>query len=382
MFPQLDPTDATYLAGLILNILGVLLFFVLAVWMIQRKKNRQPSETPVLPVEPISKQEPRLVPYEILNPLSPEELSERSSALQQAYRQWKAERLLPTEEGRRLFLRTGVEKSGLRYQLVASTQTQALAILISTLMAEADPQASVQAEALFASLLAHPAFDPPELSSWKFMPDLPRSPKLDPDAHAELWAIYSMLAATKRWPGLNRFHYPELMLGRLQALNKYAETLPAESLERLPFSGYLLKSLKPLDPVLNWSALDRHRGFPNPNEWDDFTSSPDTSRLGLSLLQSGMLALLDRDPESEEALRSLHVNLIKLVDEYLKQGLSDLTFSTIAMLSCTAPALITLQERELTDLLWANLSCAQPDKNDSLGATLRLLAMAFLANQV
>ncbi|NLC29453.1 MAG: hypothetical protein GX773_03250, partial [Chloroflexi bacterium] len=169
MFPQLDPTDATYLAGLILSILGVLLFFALAVWMIQRKKNRQPSETPVLPVEPISKQEPRLVPYEILNPLSPEELSERSSALQQAYRQWKAERLLQTEEGRRLFLRTGVEKSGLRYQLVASTQTQALGILISTSLAETDPQASTQTEALFASLLAHPAFEPPELSSWKFM---------------------------------------------------------------------------------------------------------------------------------------------------------------------------------------------------------------------
>ena len=382
MFPQLNPTDATYLAGLILSVLGVLLFFALAVWMIWRRQNSPPSPPPASPVAPISKQNPPLLPYETLNPLSAEKLSERSSALQGAYRHWKSERLLVTEEGRRLFLRTGVEKSGMRYQLVASTQTQALAILLSVVMAETDPRASVQAEALFASLLAHPTHNLPELTSWKFMPDLPRSPRLDPDPHAELWVIYSMLTATKRWPGLNRFHYPELLHKRLQALNKYVETLPAASLDNLPSSGCLIKSIQPLDPGLNWSVLDQHRGFTDLTQWSDFRSEPDTSRLGLSLLQAGLLALLDHDPGVKNTMRDAHTNLIKLVDEYLQEGSIDRNFSAIAMLSCAAPALMALQEHDRSERIWSNLNCAQPDKNDGLGATLRLLALALLANQI
>lgn len=44
MFPQLDPTEATYLASLIVSILGVLLFLTLAVWMIRRKQKTITTE--------------------------------------------------------------------------------------------------------------------------------------------------------------------------------------------------------------------------------------------------------------------------------------------------------------------------------------------------
>ena len=111
MFPQLDPNQAAYQARLIVSILGVLLFFSLAIWMIHRKQKSKSSETDTSVVE---------IPDTIdltstlnmgLNSLSSEEQSNRTSALEQAYQEWKSKRLLQAEETHALFLRTGVEKN-------------------------------------------------------------------------------------------------------------------------------------------------------------------------------------------------------------------------------------------------------------------------------
>ena len=160
MFPQLDPTEATYLARMIVSILGVLLFLTLAVWMIRRKQKTITTDADAIGSSDGTKAAAPAVALE--------DNSERHITLEQAYQTWKAERLLQSEDGRSLFVRAGVEKSGLRYQLVANAQVQAFAILLSTLMSERDPQAREQAEALFASFLAHPAYGEGGLSSWQY----------------------------------------------------------------------------------------------------------------------------------------------------------------------------------------------------------------------
>ncbi len=383
MFPQLEPTEATYLARLIVSILGILLFSGLAFWMIHRKQKTNSTEA--IPSSTIETNSPDsfALPLAEFCPLTPAERVERSSTFEQAYQAWKAERLLQAEDSRSLFVRTGVEKSGLRYQLVASTQVQALAILLSTVMAHSDPQASTQAEALFASLLAHPAYGQSQLSSWTYLPDLPRSPKLDPNPHAEAWLIYALLSATRRWPSLNRFNYSEIIPERTQALSNYINTLDPELSGPLPFCRFLVNQLKAVKPSLEWSALGESQELylSRLKEPGFFTSEIDTSQLGLSLLQLGMLALLDRDPVALLAIRKVQSALIQLVEYCQNNASTETEFNRTAMLSCTIPAVLTLQDNELNYKIWNSLTTMQPDKNDGLGATLKLLAMAFLANQ-
>ncbi len=383
MIPQLDPTETRYLAEIIVSILGVLLFFALAVWMIRRKQNTKPTEAISAPNTTSPYSESHAVTLADFCSSTPAEQAERSSTLEQTYRNWKNERLLHAEDGRSMFLRTGVEKNGMRYQLVASTQVQALAILVSTLMSQNDPLASITAEALFANLLAHPAYGQSELSSWKYLPDLPRSPKLDPDPHAEAWVIYSLLTATRRWSELNRFSYPEIILEKTEALQNYIKTLEPELSRGLPFSGYLVKQLMTSAPGLDWSCLDDSRELVSSllEESDWLDSEFDASHLGLSLLQLGMLALLERDSDALLAIQKGRHGLMRLVENSLNNSTTQPEFSRTAMLSCTVPALLTLEDRELNARVWNELISMQPDKNDGLGATLKMLAMAFLANQ-
>ena len=375
MFPQLDPAEATYLARLIVSILGILFLLGLVFWMIRRKQKTPNTESLSAIIREGSDSDNSTVAHS--------EISDRSLVLEQAYRAWKAERLLQSEDGRSLFLRAGVEKSGLRYQLVASSQVQALAILLITLMAEVDPKASSQAEALFASLLAHPAYGQSDLSSWQYLPDLPRSPKLDPDPHAEAWLIIALRNANKHWPAMNRFHYSEIIPGRMHALHDYVEMLDPQVVRQLPFSGYIVKQLQSMEPQLEWSAFQENKDLVYSlfEERDPIEGEQDVGKLGFSLLQLGLLAWLDQDPDALRAIRNAETSLRQLVEDYTGGSSTETDFSRIAMLALAVPAVLSLQDRLLADEVWDELTSAQPDKNDGLGATLRLLGMAFLADR-
>jgi len=375
MFPQLDPAEATYLARLIVSILGILFLLGLVFWMIRRKQETPNTESLSAIISEGSDSDNSTVAHS--------EISNRSFVLEQTYRAWKAERLLQSEDGRSLFLRAGVEKSGLRYQLVASSQVQALAILLITLMAEVDPKASSQAEALFASLLAHPAYGQSDLSSWQYLPDLPRSPKLDPDPHAEAWLIIALRNANKHWPAMNRFHYSEIIPGRMHALHDYVEMLDPQVVRQLPFSGYLVKQLQSMEPQLEWSAFQENKDLVYSlfEERDPIEGEQDAGKLGFSLLQLGLLAWLDQDPDALRAIRNAETSLRQLVEDYTGGSSTETDFSRIAMLALAVPAVLSLQDRLLADEVWDELTSAQPDKNDGLGATLRLLGMAFLADR-
>jgi hypothetical protein len=169
----------------------------------------------------------------------------------------------------------------------------------------------------------------------------------------------------------------------LHVLQKYTEALEPEQIERLPFSGYLVKQLLALDPSMDWTSLSRsnERFYAQLEEQTFFENEADASSLGLILLQLGLLALLERDAEVLRAIDNSRSGLVKVIEDYSKDLSTETEFSRSAMLACAVPALLTLKDRDLIDRVWSELVSLQPVKNDGLGATLRVLGMAFLANQ-
>jgi len=376
---QIASDNAVYIARIIVSLVGVFVLFALTFWLI-RKKNRQQT-----PVQPNESEKPRFessnfeITYAHMNPLTGQEREERRQILREQFEHWQAKHLISSEDGKSLFVRTGVKKNGLRYQLAATSQAQAFAMLAMVLLAEFDENASTKTEALFASLLAHPAYREPNLTSWQFLPDLPRSPRLDADVHAEAWVLLALFSARKQWQGLQRFDYDEIIANRSLALFQYWQSIDSDTKNTLPDSTYLLSSLGKYDHTIDWLELIP----PNLSATDD---SADRSVVAFSLLQTGLQALLSSDLPSLDFLRQIEKKLIdtigeQLSDEALNES-EDSSFSRLSYLACCTPALIALQNQQLSGQIWSFFLHNSADKDDGLGATLKLLAIALLSNQV
>ena len=213
--------------------------------------------------------------------------------------------------------------------------------------------------------------------------DLPRSPKLDPDPHAEAWLIIALRNANQHAPAMHRVQYSELIPGRMHALHDYVEMMDPPVVRQLPFSGYIVKQLQSMEPQLEWSAFQENKDLVYSlfEERDPIEGEQDAGKLGFSLLQLGLLAWLDQDPDALRAIRNAETSLRQLVEDYTGGSSTETDFSRIAMLALAVPTVLSLQDRLLADEVWDELTSAQPDKNDGLGATLRLLGMAFLADR-
>ena len=382
MFPNLDPTEATYLVRIILSVLLLIILFVLAFVMIRRKqKAALKTKETVLPEAPGSENEK-------IEPLSAEEepsmdspqTSGRSSQLRQMYQSWQKERLLETEDKRGLFLRTGVEKSGLSYQLVATTQTQAFAILLTALMSEKDPGSTKQAEALFAVVLAHPAYVQNSLSSWKFLPDKPRSPRLDPSLQAEAWLMLALNYALDHLPDMKRFDYAQILKDRELALIEITSSKDENLIENQAFSAFLERRLKSLNPDHPRIPLGETKAsfYEKIENFKAFIEESERPRLGFSLMQLGLMAMLDQDSKAEKIVRQIEPDLTAFVETLLQNEADDQNFSQISLLACLVPAALYLNNEDLTEKLRKRLLVKQTDKNDGLGATLQLLALVLL----
>ena len=382
MFPNLDPTEATYLVRIILSLLLLIVFFVLAFLMIRRKQKAEAktkenvlSEASSLENESI---EPRAAEEEPA--LASAQNSGKSSQLRDLYHSWQTERLLETEDKRGLFLRTGVEKSGLNYQLVATTQTQAFAILLTTLMSENDLSSTKQAEALFAVVLAHPAYGQDHLSSWKFLPDKPRSPRLDPALQAEAWLILALNYALEKLPDMKRFDYAQILADRTLALTEITSAEDENLIENQPFSAFLERRLKNLNPDHAWIPLGETKQsfYEKIEHFKTFKEESEAQTLGFSLMQLGLLAKIDQDSKAEKTLRQIEADLTAFVETLLQNEAEDQNFSQISLLACLVPPVLFLENQGLTERLRKRLLVKQTDKNDGLGATLQLLALALL----
>lgn len=371
MLFQPDLNDAAYLAQIIVSLAGVFILLGVVTWLIHKRQKKTAAT------------------YVDLNPLTQTHEEVRLNALALTYQQWKKERLLSALDNKSIFVRCGVEKSGLRYQITATSQSQALSMLLCAIMAGDDPQASSTFEALFANLLAQPAYGEPRLSSWKNMPDLPRSPKLDPDLHAEAWILFALLLGQRQWADLSRFNYSELIKERSQALNELWKAVDPDTGTHVPDSRYLLSVLDAAQPDLGWRKLQQTSLLENVSalEFDVENGDPQgLTNLGLSWLQFGMQALLNDDSKVQTWLREHKQKIVseteKLIKDCQAQYSSGKQVQHVTMLSCLVPTLLVLEEKDLADSCWDVLLAANFDKNAGLESTLRLLGLSFLANKV
>lgn len=379
MFNQTNPEEARYLAELVLSVIGVIVLFVLALYLINKSKKKDDIKPEGYQVTK-PKARGTLEPFSLAtrnNSGAPEKSRLRKS-MSDAFTNWQKDHLLAGDDGKSLFIREGVEKSGLRYQLLATTQTQALAMLITTLLADLDPDAHEKTEALFASLLAHPAYGEPDLSSWKYMPDLPRSPRLEVDFQAEGWVLIALLTARRQWPDLDRFNYDEILKGRLGAL--FEAFHRPESQELLAHSAFLFSFLTKYDPSQDWASLkslanSAEKVFPQPDDLKDFA---------FSCLNLGLDALLFKNDASIKLLSDEQTVIKEMVGQWLDEdkSLSENVdgFSRLSLLACMAPALIVLRDDELLKKMQDFLINTNADKNDGLGSTLKIFALFLLSN--
>ena len=109
-----------------------------------------------------------------------------------------------------------------------------------------------------------------------------------------------------------------------------------------------------------------------------FDAEHDVSWLGLSLLQLGILAFFEGDPNSADVIRKALPGLLQLVEDCMNDAATPTEFSPSAMLACLVPALLTFGDQKIDERVWDRLIILQPEKNDGLGATLKLLGMAWL----
>lgn len=372
-FQSLTPQDATGL----LSLIGLVVLFIGLLFLIRRtqlKRLKQPQASPSSAAKPF----PQTSSYtQRLSSFKQVELSERQATLRQAFEEWQSGYLLRGIDGNTEFLRGETHKRGLRYQLTSTSLAQGLALFIQTQMAQEGDNSRSRFESLLAHLLAHPAHNHPALSSWLSMPDLPSSPRLEPDLHAEVWILTALLTARQQWGGLQRFDLDQVFKERSQAL---LDAIDSHSEDQAGiFSPLLLRLIAQQRADLLWQTqteadwqalkplLQEGKGLPGRQQ-------------ALSLLQIGLEGLLC--PDNGFAERSdLAFSRLKraLTSQEELEGELEEGFSRLASLSCCVPLALLYQNGEYADQLWARLTQAQPAKQDALGASLRLIAMMSLA---
>ena len=368
-YQSITPQDATGL----LSLIGLVALFVSLLVLVRRTQRRRQEESKTTPSS-AAKPFPQAASYlQLLPYLKQADLRERQVVLRQVFEEWQAKFLLRGLDGQTEFLRGETHKRGLRYQLTSTSLAQALALFIQTQMAQDGDDSRGSFERLLAHLLAHPALDHPALSSWLSMPDLPTSPRLEPDLHAEAWILASLLTAKTQWGSLERFNLEEVFQERSQAL---LDALKSQSEDQSGvFSPLLLRVIAQQLPnplwktqtEADWQALKpllrEEKGLPGRQQ-------------ALSLLQIGLEGLIF--PDNGFAERSdLAFSRLKraLANREPLEGELEEGFSRLASLSCCVPLALLYKNGEFADQLWSRVSQAQAAKQDALGASMRLLAM-------
>ncbi len=369
-FQSLTPQDATGL----LSLIGLVALFIGVLILVRRTQLKRLEQTQVSP-SMAARPFPQTASYSVA--FKAEELNESQAVLWQAFKEWQADYLLRGLDGNTEFVRGETHKRGLRYQLTSTSLAEGLALFIQVQMAQDGDDSRGRFERLLADLLAHPAQDHPALSSWLSMPDLPSSPRLEPDLHAEAWILCALLTARQQWGEMQRFNLDQILQERSQALLDILKQDPEG--QELVFSPILFQTIAQQTPGNIWKSqseqdwqaliplLRKGEGLPGRLE-------------ALSLLQIGLDGLLL--PDNGYADRSdLAFSRVSRALSYLEplEGEVETGFSRLASFSCCIPLALLGEPREEMDQLWLRLSQAQPAKQDALGASLRLIAMMIFS---
>ena len=361
---------------IIMSIIGVMILLVVVLYLIARTRKKHdlleldsPSES-LLPF-----------PQQVSGLGTADQTLDqaRLELIREAYRQWLAGYILSDLEPGRAFLRDGVGKQGRKYQVRSTSLGQGLAMTLSILMGGDDLGARGRFDRLLAYALAHPAAPYDDLTSWESYPDAGLGVRAEADPHGEAWIILSLQAASRQWKREGRFKYPRAAELRLGALMAYvqgpgAETLPAFSLPAFAHRfqkaapGFAWEGFKQSEIALD---LDNLAAVITGGVLD-----VDNAAWGLLHYGLGELVRPSQTPKD----RSLIVkNMLKCWDLPDGLGIEEETgLSSLARQACAAPLTAAWGAAEQKEYLWNVLTTARPNKRDSIGASLRLLALYTL----
>ncbi|HOE34402.1 MAG: hypothetical protein GX415_02995 [Chloroflexi bacterium] len=314
------------------------------------------------------------------------------ATLRDAYSHWLEAFLLPDAEAGRAFVRAGVARHWLRYQLTAGSFTQALGMLLCVLMAGADPLAQTRFDALLAFCLSRPAADHPDLMSWQVMPDVVPGARLNADPRAEAWQAYALLCAAAQWTRSARFDYARLAAQRLDALLELRQALSA-SAEYARIPARLARLFSRVGaPAWQKAAAEAEKA--EVAFWKrhpDFSGMDAQLRIeaaGLGLAQGLCPAGLPAESRELAALPAgfLQEALSEIRESTAEETQSDLpdaeTLSAFSLLACYGIAAAGPESSELAREYWEELSGQQAKAGSAVEASLRLLAMAALSGRI
>lgn len=385
------PASTISLPALLLSIIAVAVLLVIVLVLINRERKRHRLFDQVAPSE-IARPFPQIVSYptSILTPQI--EPKTAHQVVRSAYADWLEKLLLPDQEPGQSFVRMGVEKHHLRFQVLSTSLGQALGMLFSVVMAGDDLAAHQRFERLLAFCLSHPAADLTALTSWQNMPDIRTAPRQDADPHAEGWITLALLASQQQWNTTNRFNVTTILSDRLPALQS-----SYESRQRLDPRPYLISSpafvelFQQSTKNPDWQALSQSLSGQAKDlltkEGLGLTGSGsiEESQLALQMLNYGFDAVWF-GPQSQKDLSGKLLQLARICienfDVHAKPDYSvesQGTFSSLAQLACCAPIVMAYGDQALVDQLWSKLISTETSKFDPVGISFRLLALMLLS---
>ena len=327
-------------------------------------------------------------------PTQPEE--ELDKEIREAYRDWLSVYLLPDAEPGRAFLRTGVARNWMRYQITATSFGQALAMLVSVLIAGEDPQAQARFDRLLAFCLSHSSANAPDLMSWQVMPDVVPSRRLDSDLNAEPWIAFALLAAQAQWGRSERFQYEILARRRLEALLPLYQQAAQTEPQALVYSPTFYQLFAHVTAEQAWNAIEDSLAAQSRVKWSGThaifnpDNSPEEAKLGLSILQLGIAELEQAGKPTGKLTGEVEKRVRESVAQLARAELLDESalhiepegFSSLSLLACCTPAVLCLNDQALVDQQWQALILAKPGRHDPIGATLRLLSLMQLSGNI
>lgn len=313
---------------------------------------------------------------------------EREAVIRARYQEWLQRYFLPTYDARAAFMRVGVERRRLRYQVTTTSLGQALGMFHAVLMSGDDLSAPDRFERLLAFLIAYPSNNTEDLSSWYTLPDMTAPAKLEADPHAEAWIAYSLLMGQKQWKKGELFVYDKVIDYRLSALLDLQQDIEVTDHKRAIYAPLFFEAFYQHGDSEAWQTLaqEMREELSAHIKGAEFAlnGSAEEAWLAFSALHVGMAGLRPNDETHQkmaEQLESLVYSAIKVLPDHLTQKESE-GLSPLALLACCAPAAMLQNDQELVNKYWQVLSAFNVKERDAIGESLRLLALLLLNNHV
>lgn len=311
--------------------------------------------------------------------------AKREELISAAYAHWLESFFLPDAEPGRAFVRTGVAKHWLRYQLTTTSLAQAAGMLTCVLQAGADPQAQIRFDALLAFCLSRPSVNNPDLMSWQVMPDVVPGARLDADPSAEAWLSFALLCGAAQWTRSSRFDYTQLAKLRLDALLAWMTSGGSRSSLISPAFARVFQKTNGSADWLKAAGLENPRGKETPdlysNQEAQATALDEEAHQALLALAYGLLPAIQNRAKPTDLfapdfdLVGMLANLRGKLDaaSTFSEG-----FSPLSLLACYAAAASESGDAEQSQEYWELLSQTNAQADDGLGATFRLIALMAL----